>query len=282
MKFTKMHGCQNDFVVINCFSENLAGLNLNDLAAGICDRRNGVGADGLILIKRSDKADAFMQIFNADGSEDTMCGNGIRCTAKYIYEHGIVSPDKTRALSIETLAGVKKIDLELRDSIVNKICVDMGVPELTSELPEAINIHGMQLKFIGVDTGTAHSVYFIEDNSEIHDINSWPDSDFAREGVYFERHSRFPEYTTSDFVEILSPDEINMRVYERGCGETMACGTGSTASVFAGFILGKLNNNVLVHLRGGDLSVRVDDEKRCFMTGPAVETFSGEFYYYAL
>ena len=278
MKFTKMHGCQNDFVVINCLSENLAGLNLNDLAARICDRRNGVGADGLILIKRSDKADAFMQIFNADGSEDTMCGNGIRCTAKYIHEHGVISPEKT-ALSIETLAGVKNIDLELRDSRVNKICVDMGVPELTSELPEAIRIHDMQLNFIGVDTGTAHSVYFIEDNPELHDINSWPDSDFAREGVYFERHSRFPEYTTSDFVEILSPDEINMRVYERGCGETMACGTGSTASVFAGFILGKLNNNVLVHLRGGDLSVRVNDEKRCFMTGPAVETFSGEFYY---
>ena len=280
MKFTKMHGCKNDFVMINCFNDNanILTLNLNDLAAKICDRRNGVGADGLIIIKRSSKADAFMQIFNSDGTEDTMCGNGIRCTAKYIYEHEIISPDKIHT-SIETLSGVKNIELVIQDSRVNKVCVDMGVPELTSKLPEAINVHNMDLLFTGVDTGTAHAVYFVEDNQAIHDINTWPDSDFAREGVYFERHSRFPDYTTSDFIEILSPGEINMRVYERGCGETMACGTGSTASVFAGYMLGKLSNSVIVHLKGGDLHIRIDENKRCFMTGSAVETFSGDFHY---
>ena len=281
MNFTKMHGCKNDFVMINCFNDNANILthNLNELAASICDRRDGVGADGLIIIKRSDKADAFMQIFNSDGTEDTMCGNGIRCTAKYIYDNGIIDSGRIHT-SIETLSGVKNIELLIQDSRVNKVCVDMGIPELTSELPEAINVHNMALKFIGVDTGTAHSVYFVEDNQEIHDINTWPDSDFAREGVYFERHSRFPDYTTSDFIEILSPSEINMRVYERGCGETLACGTGAAASVFAGFILGKLSNSVIVHLKGGDLHIRINEnDKRCFMTGPAVEIFSGEFHY---
>ena len=280
MKFSKMHGCKNDFVMINCFNDNanILTLNLNELAAKICDRRDAVGADGLIIIKRSSKADAFMQIFNSDGTEDTMCGNGIRCTAKYIYEHGLTARNQTH-LSIETLAGVKNINLEIQDSRVNKICVDMGIPELTSKLQENINVHNMQLNFTGVDTGTAHAVYFVEDNQAIRDINTWPDSDFAREGVYFERHSRFPDYTTSDFIEILSPSEINMRVYERGCGETMACGTGAAASVFAGFMLGKLSNSVVVHLKGGDLHIRIDDNKRCFMTGPAVETFNGEFYY---
>ena len=278
MKFTKMHGCQNDFVVIDCFNDNASLHDLNALAARICDRRNGVGADGLILVKHSDKAQAFMQIFNADGSEDTMCGNGIRCTAKFVHDHGIIAPD-VKHFAIETLGGIKSIDLALRDNQVESVCVDMGIPGLTSELPEAIEVHSMRLKFTGVDTGTAHAVYFLEDNPELRGFMKLPDSDFAAQGVYFERHERFlPDFTTSDFIEILSRGEINMRVYERGCGETMACGTGSTASVWAGFMLGKLDNDVLVHLRGGDLKIKIDtQDKRCFMTGPAVEVFSGEY-----
>ena len=277
MKFTKMHGCQNDFVFVNCFDENIStSTNLNELARNICDRRLGVGADGLILVKPVPNADAFMQIFNADGSEDTMCGNGIRCIAKYVYDHGIVTPDRTH-ISIDTADGVKEIELEIHDGKVEIVTVDMGIPKLTSELPEAINIHDWKLSFVGVDDGTDHAVYFVDDQPTIRTINYWPDSEFARHGENFENHSRFPNRTSSDFIKIISRNEINMRVFERGCGETMACGTGATASAFAGVLLGKLDNNVLVHLRGGDLRIKVDTDKRCFLIGPAVEVFSGEY-----
>ena len=272
MKFSKMHGCQNDFVVVNCFNEKIS--DANNLAFEICNRRSGVGADGLILVERSNNADAFMRIYNADGSEDTMCGNGIRCTAKFMYEHGIINKTET---SIETLSGVKNISLEISDDKAKIISVNMGVPNITSELPEAIKVNGRNLKFYGIDTGTAHAVYFVEDNPEIFGINEWLASDFAKEGFYFENHERFPERTTSDFIEIISRDEINMRVFERGCGETMACGTGSTASAFAGVISGKLNREVLVHLQGGDLRIKVAHDNTCFLIGEAVEVFSGDY-----
>ncbi len=277
MRFTKMHGCKNDFVIVNCFDENVT--NPGEIALKVCDRRDGIGADGLILIlpvKNPERADAFMQIYNSDGSPDTMCGNGIRCVAKYIYEHGLVSHDR-REISVDTPVGVKKISLEVRDGKVQIISVDMGVPVVTSELPEQINVNNKQLRFFGIDTGTPHAIYFAQDNPEIASINSWAASDFSREGVYFENHERFPERTTSDFVEIISRDEISMRVFERGCGETMACGTGATASVYAGFLAGKLNREVLVHLRGGDLRIRVADDNHCFLIGSAVEVFSGEW-----
>ena len=274
MKFTKMHGCKNDFVMVNCFHEKGKIFDSNKLAAEICDRRSGVGADGLILIQPSEKAEAFMRIYNSDGSEDTMCGNGIRCTAKYFYDH--ISNEKTE-FSIETLSGVKKISLEISEGKTKTVSVDMGIPPVTSEMPEAINVHGRKLKFFGIDTGTDHAVYFIEDNPEIKDIMKWSGSEFAQEGIYFENHERFPERVSSDFVEIISRDEINMRVFERGCGETMACGTGATASVFAGVISNKLNREVLVHLRGGDLKIKVAPDNRCYLIGGAVEVFSGEY-----
>ena len=276
MNFTKMHGCQNDFVFINCMNEDLSQFDLNDLARRLCDRRLGVGADGLILVRPSDKADAFMQIFNADGSEDTMCGNGIRCTAKYVYDHNIIPAERSHT-SIDTADGVKEIDLTINNGKVEIARVNMGIPRITSKLPEAINVNGLDLKFYGIDDGTDHAVYFIEDNPAINGINSWADSDFAKLGVYFETHERFPNRTSSDFIEIISRGEINMRVFERGCGETMACGTGATASVFAGVLSGKLDNNVLVHLRGGDLRIEVDGGKCCYLIGPAVEVFAGEF-----
>ncbi|MBQ6737932.1 MAG: diaminopimelate epimerase [Synergistaceae bacterium] len=272
MKFTKMHGCLNDFVFVNCFEEKIS--NPNDLAKKISDRRSGVGADGLILVKPSENADAFMQIYNSDGSEDTMCGNGIRCMAKYVYDHGIARKNK---IFIDTPVGIKEIDVQTEDGKVKIASVDMGIPNLTSDVPEAIHVHDFNLKFVGVDTGTDHAVYFVEDNPDIKNIISWPDSEFAKEGTFFENHKRFPLRTTSDFIEIISRNEINMRVFERGCGETMACGTGATASVFAGVILGKLDNEVTVHLRGGDLKIKVDDNKKCFLIGSAVEVFSGEF-----
>ena len=270
MKFTKMHGCQNDFVIVNCFDERVD--NPSETAIRVCDRRRGIGADGLILILPTEGADAFMQIYNADGSKDTMCGNGIRCVARYIYDHGLVSRDR-KNFSIDTPAGLKHISLE-----AELISVDMGEPVITSELPEAITVNGRELKFFGIDTGTPHAVFFVEDNPALEKIFSWPDSKFASEGAYFETHERFPGRVTADFIETLSRGEVNMRVFERGCGETMACGTGATASVFAGFVAGKLGHEVLVHLRGGDLTVKVAEDDHCFLIGPALEIFSGEIF----
>ncbi len=275
MKFTKMHGCGNDYVYVNCFTEKVN--DPENLARKISDRHFGIGSDGLILIlpPEHEGTDAFMQLYNADGCKGSMCGNGIRCVAKYVYDHGLIPKDRTRT-RIDTPSGVKEIALDIREGKVINATVDMGIAKLDGEINEAINVNGHDLKFIGVDVGNDHAVYFVEDNPEILGINSWPDSKFADEGKYFETHSRFPRRVNSEFIEIISREEINMRVYERGSGETWACGTGATASVFAGVISGKLDHNVLVHLRGGDLRIKVDDENRCFMTGPAVEVFEGD------
>ncbi len=274
MKFTKMHGCGNDYIYVDCFREKV--INPEELAIKISDRHFGVGSDGLILIQPSDKADAFMQLYNSDGSAGTMCGNGIRCTAKFIYDHGIISHEKRKTF-IDTPAGVKEIDLFVENGQVTRASVDMGVAKITSEIPENIIVHDMKLKFIGSYTGTEHAVYFIEDNPELIEIFKWPDSKFAVEGDYFEKHSRFPRRVNSEFIEILSRKEINMRVYERGSGETLACGTGATAAAFAGFKAGKLDSDVLVHLRGGNLQIKICPDDKCIMTGPAVEVFSGEY-----
>ena len=279
MKFSKMQGCGNDYVYVNCFSEKVD--NPEELARKISDRHFGIGSDGLILILPPDdtnKADAFMQLYNADGSKGSMCGNGIRCVAKYVYDHGLIPHDRTYT-RIDTPAGVKEIALEIHNDRVEFATVDMGIAKLDGEINEAISVNNRSLKFIGVDVGNDHAVYFVEDNPEIMGINSWPDSKFSDEGKHFETHSRFPRRVNSEFIEVISRNEINMRVYERGSGETFACGTGATASAFAGVIAGKLNRgeNILVHLRGGDLRIKVDDENRCYMTGPAVEVFSGDY-----
>ena len=274
MKFTKMHGCGNDYVYVNCFEENV-----NDpanLSIRISDRHKGIGADGLILILPTPNADAFMQLYNSDGSSDTMCGNGIRCVAKYVYEHGLVPPDKT-TLTIDTPVGMRTLYLTVDGGKVSSVRVNMGIGRATTPIPDNITVHDMALKFIGINVGNDHAVYFVEDNPAIRDIHSWPDSKFAAEGVYFETHERFPNRVNSEFIDIISRNEINMRVFERGSGETMACGTGTTASVFAGVISGKLDRDVLVHLRGGDLNIHVDDDNTCWMTGPAVEVFHGEY-----
>ena len=273
MRFTKMHGCGNDYIYINCFTENIT--NPEELSRRLSDRHFGIGGDGIILIQPSDKADAFMQLYNADGSAGSMCGNGIRCTAKYIYDHGLIPSSRDYAL-IDTPAGTKHIALTIESGKVISARVDMGTARLDGELPEAITVHDMSLKFIGVDVGNDHAVYFLDDNPELEGVMTWPDSRFAAEGRYFETHSRFPRRVNTEFIEILSRTEINMRVYERGSGETLACGTGATASVFAGVIAGKLEHEVIVHLRGGDLTITVDGDNRCFMSGPAVEVFSGE------
>ena len=276
MKFTKMHGCGNDYVYVNCFTETVP--NPEKLSPIISDRHKGIGADGLILILPTDKADAFMQLYNADGSSDTMCGNGIRCVAKYVYDHGLVPKDR-RTLRIDTPVGMHDLELTVTDGKVSSVTVDMGIGTVNStSTPEDITVHGVPLKFVGINVGNDHAVYFIDENPAIADIHTWPDSKFAAEGDYFEKHTRFPNRINSEFIEVVSRREINMRVYERGSGETMACGTGSTASVFAGVVVtGRLDREVTVHLRGGDLVIRVDENNRCFMTGPAVEVFNGEY-----
>ena len=275
MKFTKMHGCGNDYVYVNCFNEKVK--DPENLSIRISDRHKGIGADGLILILPTPNADAFMQLYNADGSSDTMCGNGIRCVAKYVYDHGLVPPEK-KILKIDTPVGMRELYLTVgNDGKVSSVRVNMGKGKATTPIPDDINVHGMNLKFIGINVGNDHAVYFVEDNPVIADILKWPDSKFAAEGDYFEKHERFPKRINSEFIEIISRREINMRVYERGSGETMACGTGTTASVFAGVVSGKLDRDVTVHLRGGDLMIHVDDDDTCWMTGPAVEVFNGEY-----
>ncbi len=274
MKFTKMQGCGNDYVYVNCFSEQVS--DPAALAQKIADRHFGVGGDGLILIEPSERADAYMHMFNLDGSEGNMCGNGIRCVAKYIYDHGIIPADRHTAV-IDTKSGLKNIVLYTENGKMQQATVDMGVAKLTSELPEDITVHGMQLHFIGIDVGNPHAVYFLEDNPELK-VSKVSDLDFLLYGRDFETHPRFPEKVNAEFIEILNRGEVNFRVYERGSGETLACGTGATAAAYAGILAGKLEDEVLLHLRGGDLHIRYDRESgHLFMSGPAEEVFSGDF-----
>ena len=276
MKFTKMQGCGNDYVYVNCFSEKVT--DPSSLAVKIADRHYGVGGDGLILIEPSDKADAYMHMFNLDGSEGNMCGNGIRCVAKYIYDHGIIPNDRDEAV-IDTKSGLKKIKLYTDNGKMTHATVDMGIAKLTSELPEDITVHGMHLRFIGIDVGNPHAIYFLSDNPELN-VSKVSDLDFLLYGHDFETHERFPEKVNSEFIRIISPTEIDFRVWERGSGETLACGTGATASVAAGCMAKKLqpDTEVTVHLIGGDLKIKYEAATgQCFMTGPAVEVFSGDF-----
>ncbi|OON87710.1 diaminopimelate epimerase [Oribacterium sp. C9] len=276
MKFTKMQGCGNDYVYVNCFSESVK--DPSALAVKIADRHFGVGGDGLILIEPSDKADAYMHMFNLDGSEGNMCGNGIRCVAKYIYDHGIIPCDRDEAV-IDTKSGLKKIKLYTDNGKMTHATVDMGIAKLTSELPEDITVHGMHLRFIGIDVGNPHAIYFLSDNPELN-VSEVSDLDFLLYGHDFETHERFPEKVNSEFIKIISETEIDFRVWERGSGETLACGTGATASVAAGCMAGKLkaDTEVTVHLIGGDLKIKYESASgRCFMTGPAAEVFSGDF-----
>ncbi len=274
MKFTKMHGCGNDYVYVNCFEETVE--NPSAVARAVSDRHYGIGSDGLILIVPTDKADAYMRMFNADGSEDAMCGNGIRCVAKYIYDHGIIPANRLTA-SIDTVDGIKTIAIRAEDGRAEELTVDMGAPKLISELPEAITVRDMDLSFVGVDPGSIHAVYFLEDNPAL-GVSTVAELPLDRWGEDFENHPRFPNRVNSEFIEIISPREIRSRVWERGSDETLACGTGATASVFAGNLLGKLENNVLVHMVGGDVHVRFDPiTGHCFLIGPATEVFTGDF-----
>lgn len=263
MRFTKMQGIGNDYVYVNCFEETVD--DPSKVAKFVSNRHFGIGSDGLILICPSEKADCRMRMFNEDGSEGSMCGNGIRCVGKYVYDHGIVNKTK---ISVETLGGIKYLDMKLENGKVKTVKVDMGVPKLTSELPEKILIRGKELEFTGIDVGNPHAVYFTEDVDGL---------DLEKIGPDFENHERFPNRVNSEFIRVIDRTHIQMRVWERGSGETWACGTGATASAVASMMLGLTEDTIEVQLIGGNLEITWDRESgHVFMTGPAVEVFSGE------
>lgn len=274
MKFTKMHGCGNDYVYVNLFEETIQ--DPPAMSIKISDRHFGIGSDGLITIGPSDIADFRMRIYNADGSEAEMCGNGIRCVAKYVYDHKLT--DK-KEITVESGAGIKHLTLFVENEKVQQVRVDMGEPILTpAKIPvesdldkvvdEAIEVCGKEWKMTCVSMGNPHAVVFVDD------VENFPIEQY---GPSFEKHPRFPQRTNTEFVQVHSRTEASMRVWERGSAETWACGTGTCATVMACILNGKTDHKVLVHLRGGDLVIEYDETtNHIFMTGPATEVFHGE------
>ena len=276
MKFTKMQGIGNDYVYVNCLQETIE--NPSELAKKISDRHYGVGSDGLIMINPSDKADFEMEMYNADGSRGEMCGNGIRCVAKYVYDYGLT--DKT-SISVETLAGIKYLDLTVEDGKVVLVKVDMGKPMLRPEevpvvsekeevIDEPITVDGQEYRMTCVSMGNPHAVVFIDQ-----DVKEFP---LETVGVKFENHERFPKRVNTEFVNVLDRHTAQMRVWERGSGETLACGTGACAVAVACALKGLTEDEVTVKLLGGDLQIKWDREKNTvYMTGPAEVVFDGEW-----
>ena len=274
MKFTKMHGIGNDYVYVNCFEESVK--NPAEVSKFVSDRHFGIGSDGLILISPSAIADIRMNIYNADGSQAEMCGNGIRCVAKYVYDYGLT--DKTE-ISVETLAGIKYLRLQVENGKVASVEVNMGAPILEpKEIPVAVEespvvnvpveVKGKIYHMTCVSMGNPHAIIF---------MNNVKDLDIAAIGPYFENHTVFPKRTNTEFVEVLDRNTVNMRVWERGSDETLACGTGACATTVACILNDKTENEVTVHLLGGDLKIRWDREaNQVYMTGPATVVFDGE------
>ena len=274
MKFTKMHGIGNDYVYVNCFEESVK--NPAEVSKFVSDRHFGIGSDGLILISPSAIADFRMNIYNADGSQAEMCGNGIRCVAKYVYDYGLT--DKTE-ISVETLAGIKYLRLQTENGKVASVEVNMGAPILEpKEIPVAVEespvvnvpveVKGKIYHMTCVSMGNPHAIIF---------MNNVKDLDIEAIGPYFENHTVFPKRTNTEFVEVLDRNTVNMRVWERGSDETLACGTGACATTVACILNDKTENEVTVHLLGGDLKIRWDREaNQVYMTGPATVVFDGE------
>ena len=236
MKFTKMQGAGNDYVYVNCFEETVQ--DPEAAAVRVSDRHFGVGSDGLVLICPSETADVKMRMFNADGSEGVMCGNAVRCVGKYAYDHGLVSDT---CVTVETLDGLKRLEMETENGRVTRACVDMGIPKVTSAVPEILEVRGEEKEFVGISVGNPHAVYFCRDIDALKLEEIGPD---------YENHSRFPGRVNSEFVQVIDRGHIRMRVWERGSGETMACGTGATASAVASILRGYTDNQVTVSLRG--------------------------------
>lgn len=276
MKFTKMQGLGNDYVYVNCFKEKIE--NPSELAVKISDRHFGVGSDGLIMINPSDKADFEMEMYNADGSRGEMCGNGIRCVAKYVYDYGLT--DKT-SISVETLGGIKYLDLTVENGKVSLVKVDMGRPELEpAKIPVAaegsravdvpITVGGKEYWMTCVSMGNPHAVVYVDC-----DVKELP---LEKIGPGFENHECFPNRVNTEFVRIIDRKTAEMRVWERGSGETLACGTGACAAAVASVLNGLTEDEVTVKLLGGDLSIKWDREKdTVYMTGPAEVVFDGDW-----
>ena len=272
MKFTKMEGAGNDYVYVDAFREKVK--NPAKLAIAVSDRHFGVGGDGLILIRPSRKADARMEMYNADGSRGAMCGNGIRCVAKYVYDHGIA---RKRELAIETDAGVKQLRCFVAQGKVERVKVDMGLPGFErGEVPmkgragrvvnEPLKILGRTFRITAVSMGNPHCVAFVDDVMGF---------DLAKFGPAIERHPAFPSRVNAEFVEVVSRRVVRMRVWERGSGETLACGTGACATAVAAALNGLTGRQLTVKLLGGELEIDWTPSGTVMMTGPAREVFTG-------
>ncbi|MCR4925764.1 MAG: diaminopimelate epimerase [Clostridiales bacterium] len=277
MKFTKMHGAGNDYIYVNCFEEKIA--DRNAVAKKISDRHFGIGSDGLICIEPSDVADFKMDMYNSDGSQGKMCGNATRCVAKYVFDNGMTDKEE---ISLETLSGIKYIKVKTENNKVVQATVNMGEPILTpKEIPvnvgssdivlgEKITIDGKNYEMTCVSMGNPHCVVYVDD---VDDVN------IEKVGPLFENCPLFPDRINTEFIQRIDSETIKMRVWERGAGETLACGTGACASVVATVLneYAKKDSDVKVILRGGELTIRWDSESNnVFMTGPAQTVFTGE------
>jgi len=281
LDFIKMHGIGNDFIIIDDRNKNIHGkIDYGKLAVKMCSRHFGIGGDGIIIILDSQKKDIKFRIFNADGSEAEMCGNGMRCFAKHLFENKILPGKKFR---VETEAGtvVPEVIVD-KSGKVTSIKVDMGIPVLAPEkipfestkdraVNEPVVVHGKKLFLTAVSMGNPHAVAFVDDIEKI---------DIENQGSSIENHERFPEKTNVEFVQVINENEFKMRIWERGAGETLACGTGACAALVASNLNRKTLENVLVHLKGGDLKIFWDkNNMHVFMTGPAELVFTGNFVY---
>jgi len=276
MKFTKMHGCGNDYVYVNCFEEAVS--DAPELARRISDRHFGVGSDGLVLIQQADEqdADVRMRMFNSDGSEAEMCGNAIRCVGKLVFERGIA---RKNPLKVQTAAGVKILDMTVDAGAVKLVRVNMGRPILErAQIPmrgpagwvidDELAADDRTFRVTCVSMGNPHCVTYVDDVDSF-DVHGY--------GRLIEHHEAFPNRVNAEFVQVLGPNEVRLRVWERGAGETLACGTGASATCVAGVLSGRTQRKITVHLAGGDLKLEWAEDGNVFMTGPAVAVFTGEW-----
>lgn len=278
MKFVKMHGAGNDYVYVDCTKIELD--NPSQLAIDVSDRHFGIGSDGLILIKSSEKADFFMEMYNADGSRGQMCGNGIRCVGKFVYDFGLT--DKTR-IAVDTLAGIKYLELNVENGKVVTVKVNMGAPELMpAKIPmnvemagvepfinQEVMVDGKAYKMTAVSMGNPHAIVYVDDVDCL---------ELEKMGPAFENHKLFPERVNTEFIQVIDKNTLKMRVWERGSGETFACGTGACASLVASVLNGVSENKATLKLRGGDLFIEWDrNENVVYMTGPATTVFVGTY-----
>jgi len=274
MKFTKMQGCGNDYVYIDATKE--IPEDASQLAIRVSDRHYGIGSDGLIMICSSEVADFRMVMFNADGSESEMCGNGIRCFGKFVYDHGLT---EQKELAVETLAGIKYLKLIEEDGKITDVTVDMGKPVTKAEeipvvadadpvLHYPITVQGKEYRISCASMGNPHATVYVEDTVSL---------DLEAIGPHFENHEVFPRRVNTEFVQLISRKHIRMRVWERGSGETWACGTGACACAYVSMLNGYVDDEVEVEMRGGSVVIRYDKaDGHIYMTGPAVTTFEGE------